>query len=82
MPLQNDKNIYEPGFSESYSLTKYKYVVEYKDKYNENSIWERCIAQHDTLSGCKQEYASMKRAGLWKLRIIKVEITETILYED
>lgn len=82
MPLQNDKNTQAFNFSEGFSLTKYKYVVEYRDKYNENASWERCIAQHETFNACMQEYSAMERADLWTLRIVKIAITETTLYMD
>lgn len=82
MPLQNDKNIYAFDFTEGSSLTKYKYVVEYKSKYEENASWERCLVQYRFLNDCMQEYYDMERRGLWELRIVKIAVTETILYVD
>lgn len=78
MPLQGARNIYQAG----YSITKYKYVVEYKDKDSENAIWERCIKQHATLNDCMHQYYNMERSGLWELRVAKIAVTETFLYMD
>lgn len=74
----------EIGYSyvESCSSTKYEYIVEYKDKNDRNANWERCIQHHKTLDDCMKEYYNMERTGLWTLRVVKLAITETLLYMD